>query len=254
MDSVVNGYRDQLVQLAEARHWDVREESSATAIDARLVIRQGVAQCPVLLYHTGKIVVQGKASPLHDALETIRLRLEAGELVGDSVALSDATQAIAELQDLSHYIPSLDPVVSRFTQEAALTFEHQAFLATAFLLGAASELIITKLIHVFANTLSEGDRAQYQKKLNKEHGIAGRWEVFHDAWKRSPIRLSASHDLDAEVAQTFQFTRICRNEAGHPILPPRFDSALLQANLAYFRRYLETIQELISHCQAVGIT
>ncbi len=108
--------------------------------------------------------------------------------------------------------------------------------------------MILLLIDAFANTLPPTEREVYQRRLQKQPALARQWEVFRELWHRSPLRKEAPHDLDAEITQTFQFTRICRNEAGHPQLPPRFDCELLRAHLAYFRRYLTALQGLIDLC------
>ena len=79
MDLIVEDYRTQVMQVAQERHWTVQEDTPPSDRDARLTIRQGVASCPVFFYHTGKIVVQGKASPLRDTLIEMAHQLESGE-------------------------------------------------------------------------------------------------------------------------------------------------------------------------------
>ncbi|PSR25886.1 MAG: hypothetical protein C7B46_20475 [Sulfobacillus benefaciens] len=250
MDTIVAGYRTQLMGVAQNRHWTLQDDGVTDARDARLIMRQGAFTCPVLLYHTGKIVVQGKASPFRDTLVELCRQLEAGDTLNDDTRLLDTEQAIAELAHLPELLPSIDPLAARLAAEATLTYQHQACLATAFLLGASSERMILLLIEAFAHVLSPEDQAQYQRRLHKDPKLSKQWEVFHTAWHQSPLRKETSHDLDTEITQTFQFTRICRNESGHPQLPAHFDCDLLRANLAYFRRYLTVIQGLIDLCQS----
>jgi len=248
VDVIVAGYRDQLVSLAQKRQWDVREESATDSLDARLIIRQGAMQCPVMLYHTGKILVQGKKSSLYEALDAVCRQLEAGDAFTGASTPSDVDQAIQSLVNISQHVPSLDPMVVQLASEAVLTYQNGTCLATAFLLGAASERLILQLIDAFAFTLTDDARAVYHKRIQKERSLTKRWETFRQAWIESPLRIQAAYDLDAEITQTFHFTRICRNEAGHLVMPPRFDCDLLRANLAYFRRYLAAVQGLIDLC------
>lgn len=131
-----------------------------------------------------------------------------------------------------------------------MTYQHQACLATAFLMGAASERLVLQLIEAFAHILPDGERDVYLRRLQQHRGLAKQWDIFRDAWNASAFRKQAPYDLDAEIAQTFQFTRICRNEAGHPQLPARFDCEMLRVNLTYFRRYLTAVQGLIEVCRA----
>lgn len=250
MDPIVTGYLQQLSALAPEHHWTVQEDKMADERDARLLIRQGAWVCPVLLYHTGKIVVQGKAGPLRDTLVDLCRQLEVGDVLHADSEGSDTGRAIAELTYLPDLLPSIDPLAARLAAEATVTYQHQACLATAFLLGASSERMILLLMEAFTYALPHNEQDSYQRRLRKDPKLAKQWDVFHAAWHQSPLRKEAPHDLDAEITQTFHFTRICRNEAGHPQLPARFDCDLLRANLAYFRRYLTAIQRLIDLCQS----
>lgn len=45
----------------------------------------------------------------------------------------------------------------------------------------------------------------------------------------------------------FSTSRICRNEAGHPHLPPNLDKGVLLANMGQFVKYVEDLYELIAY-------
>lgn len=249
--NIVEWYRDQLTGYAAAQRWTVTEEPTTDDRDCRLEIRQGALSTPVILYHTGRIVVQGKAHELRERVVELSRQLEVGTPILPADPLLAADQALEELQHLSDFLPTLDPMVVQLVKEAVLTHQHQACLATAFLLGAASERLILQLIEAFALVLPDSERLVYARRLEQHRGLAKRWDIFRDAWNTSAFRKQAPYDLDAEITQTFQFTRLCRNEVGHPQLPPRFDCATLRANLAYFRHYLTAVQGLIETCQAL---
>lgn len=212
--SIVEWYRDQLTGYAAPRRWTVTEEATADDRDCRLEIRQGALATPVILYHTGKIVVQGKAHALRDRMVELCRQIEAGTPILEDPALATADQALEELRHLPDFLPSLDPAVVRLVEEAVLTHQHQACLATAFLLGAASERLVLQLIDAFAHVLPDGERDAYIRRLQPHRGLAKPWDIFSDAWKASAFRKQAPYDLDAEIAQTFQFTKMRRKAPG----------------------------------------
>jgi hypothetical protein len=48
-----------------------------------------------------------------------------------------------------------------------------------------------------------------------------------------------------KIQRIFQFCRICRNEEGHPHLPPNLDKGVLIANMGQFVNYIEDLYDLI---------
>ncbi len=56
-----------------------------------------------------------------------------------------------------------------------------------------------------------------------------------------------TNDLDIKIEQIFQFCRICRNESGHPHLPPNLDKGVLLANMGQFVKYIEDLYEMIEY-------
>ncbi len=60
---------------------------------------------------------------------------------------------------------------------------------------------------------------------------------------------SWSHDLEIKIESIFQFCRICRNEVGHPQLPPNLDKGVLLSNMGQFVKYTEDLYELIHYYQ-----
>ncbi len=127
MDPIVKEYRNQIMRAAQQYHWIVQEDPAPDDRDARLTIRHGVSSCPMLLYHTGKIVVQGKASPLRDTLIDMGHQLKAGEQLSDvPMGMPDPDEAIQELHQLSALLPTLDSLAAQLAAEAAVTYQHQA--------------------------------------------------------------------------------------------------------------------------------
>lgn len=76
--NIVEWYREQLMGYAATQRWTVTEEVMADDRDCRLEIRQGALATPVMLYHTGRIVVQGKVHNLHRRVVKLIRQLVAG--------------------------------------------------------------------------------------------------------------------------------------------------------------------------------
>ena len=80
--------------------------------------------------------------------------------------------------------------------------------------------------------------------------IAKVFDEFKASWKSSlnkPKGYGWTNDIEIKVEQLFQFCRICRNEAGHPHLPPNLDKGVLLANMGQFVKYVEDMYELVGY-------
>ena len=74
------------------------------------------------------------------------------------------------------------------------------------------------------------------------------FDEFKGSWKSSlnkPSGYGWTNDIEIKIEQIFQFCRICRNETGHPHLPPNLDKGVLLANMGQFVKYVEDLYELI---------
>src|SRR5690606_39977956 len=71
-----------------------------------------------------------------------------------------------------------------------------------------------------------------------------------DLWKSSvnkPHGYGWTNDIEVKIEQIFQFCRICRNESGHPHLPPNLDKGVLLANMGQFVKYIEDMYGMINY-------
>lgn len=59
--------------------------------------------------------------------------------------------------------------------------------------------------------------------------------------------------LKTQVDSIFQFLRICRNEVGHPHIPPNLDKGVLLANMGQFVKYVDTIYRLIDYFERTKV-
>ncbi len=125
-------YRAQVMQVAQEHHWTVHEDTPPGDRDARLTTRQGIASCPVFFYHTGKIVVQGKASPLRDTLIEMARQLESGERVSnDPAGGTTGSRSCGDLSTSSVPVASFSLVLDQLFTNAQGTREADFIYTSA---------------------------------------------------------------------------------------------------------------------------
>ncbi len=212
----------------------------------RLDVQHGKAHCAVKVYNTGTIQLQGTDSKLKEALNEAKSAVENEESIGEMLPFE--IERFPEL--LKERIPTIDPVIIRFIEEAIVTVKAGSNLGCAFLLGGASERAILLLVDTYAKAIpDERMRASFTSRTSNKF-IAKVFEEFKGSWKSSlnkPKGYGWTNDIEIKVEQLFQFCRICRNEAGHPHLPPNLDKGVLLANMGQFVKYVEDMYELIGY-------
>ncbi|HZT39981.1 MAG TPA: hypothetical protein VFA28_18960 [Bryobacteraceae bacterium] len=128
----------------------------------QLVVRDGPNVASVNIYKSGKIVVQGSPSRLHDLLSEMKNALAGGVVPGAVLPFE-----IERFPDrIREKIPNCDAVIVRFIEEAIVCFKSNALLATAFMLGAASERAINLLIECYADAIADvGNRDKFRSRI-----------------------------------------------------------------------------------------
>lgn len=206
--------------------------------------RHGKFDCNVKVYTKGTIQVQGKESKLKESLLKAKEAIENEEPLGELLPFE-----IERFPDLLvEKIPEIDPIIVRFVREAIISFKANSLLGCAFLLGGASEKAILLLIEKYTNAIEDDD--QRTKFTNRVSGkfISKSFDEFKRSYKSSknkPEGYGWSNDLEVKIEGIFQFCRICRNETGHPHLPPNLDKGVLLANMGQFVKYIEDLYSLI---------
>lgn len=215
-----------------------KEEQNCKRID----VQNGKFKCAVKVYTTGTIQLQGADSRLKESLENAASSIENEENIGDLLPF--------EIERFPEILESLsiDPIIVRFVREAIISLKAGSNLGCAFLLGGASEKAILLLIHSYSNAIP--DEAMKSRFISRTSGkyISKTFDEFKNSWKSSRNRPSGfgwTNDIEIKIEQIFQFCRICRNEAGHPHLPPNLDKGVLLANMGQFVKYVEDLYELI---------
>jgi hypothetical protein len=218
------------------------EEQNSKRID----VSHGGKRCCVKVYKTGTIQVQGKDCRLKQSLNQAKTSIENEENIND--VLPFEIENFPNL--LKTNIAEIDPVIIKFVEEAIITLKAGSNLGCAYLLGGASEKATYLLIDVYKNAIkNEQRRTKFESKTSKKF-ISRAFEEFKKSWKSSlnkPNDFAWSHDLETKIEQLFQFCRICRNEVGHPHLPPNLDKGVLIANMGQFVKYIQDLYKLIEY-------
>jgi len=227
-------------------------EAKAIQHATQLAVHDGPGTVCVNVFKSGKIVVQGSPGRLLDLLNKMKDALAGGVAPGTVLPFE-----IERFPDrIREKIPDCDPVTVRFIEEAIACFKSNALLATAFMLGAASERAINLLIEGYASSIADpANRDKFRSRINGRT-ISARYDDFKKSYagcKSKPTDGVLAQDLDAVIGGTFQFCRITRNEVGHPQIVPDLDAGVILANLGHFVTYVERIYGLMRHFQDGGV-
>src|SRR2546428_8551364 len=124
----------------------------------KLEVRSGAQKAFVSVFNTGKLLVQGPASPIRTLLDEMKTALEAGGVKPGPVLPFEIERFPEAIQER---VPTVDPVIVEFIREAIVCVKANALLAAAFMLGATSEKAINLLIHTYADAIrDETNRAK----------------------------------------------------------------------------------------------
>lgn len=234
----------QIKSFIERNKWSFSEKME-DAIN-RLDVKHGKYKCAVKVHTTGTIQLQGGKSKLQEALEEAKQAIENEETIGEILPFE--IEKFPEV--LREHIPNIDPIIIRFIKEAIISIKAGSNLGCAFLLGGASEKSIYLLIDTYTNAIKdEALRDKFKGKISGKF-ISKVFDSFKKSYKASknkPQGMGWTNDLEIKIEQIFQFCRICRNESGHPHLPPNLDKGVLLANMGQFVKYIEDLYKMIEH-------
>jgi hypothetical protein len=219
----------------------------------KFTVQNGRQLAFVSVFNTGKIVLGGKDGPLKKMLQQMKEGIETGEPVPGQ-ALPFEIERFPDV--IRERVPDCDPVIIRFVVEAITCVRAEALLAGAFMLGAASERAINTLIHSYADAISDPtNKERFASRINGKM-ISRKFDEFQKSYagcKNKPTDGVLGHDLDVVIGTMFQFSRITRNEVGHPQIVPDLDKGVLLANLGNFVTYIGRIYLLLTHFRSSGV-
>ena len=232
----------QLLSFIQRQCWPFSEKEEKNA--KRIDIKHGKYSCLAKVYSNGTVQIQGSESELKSCLLQAKDSIENEAPIGEILPFE--IERFPEI--LVERIPEIDPVIVRFVKETILCFKAGSLIASAFLLGAASEKAVLILVDTYANAISEEKAKTRFKERISNRFISRIFDEFKRSLKSSknkPIDQEWAQDIEIKVESIFQFCRICRNEAGHPHLPPNIDKGVLLANMGQFIKYVEDLYQMI---------
>lgn len=244
MSEIMESNYAQMKSYVERNKFSFQEKDEQGC--KRLDVQNGKAKCVVKVYSTGTIQIQGAESKLKAALSQAKEAVENEENIGEMLPFE--IERFPEV--LRENIPDVDPIIVRFIEEAIVTIKAGSNLGCAFLLGGASEKAIYLLIDAYTQAIPDQTmRDRFVAKTSKKF-ISKVFEEFKASWKSSinkPHGYGWTNDIEVKIEQIFQFCRICRNESGHPHLPPNLDKGVLLANMGQFVKYIEDMYGMINY-------
>lgn len=244
MSEIMESNYAQMKSYVERNNFPFQEKDEQGC--KRLDVQNGKAKSVVKVYSTGTIQIQGADSKLKAALIQAKEAVENEENIGEMLPFE--IERFPEV--LKENIADIDPIIVRFIEEAIVTIKAGSNLGCAFLLGGASEKAIYLLIEAYTQAIPDQTmRDRFISKTSKKF-ISKVFEEFKASWKSStnkPQGYGWTNDIEVKIEQIFQFCRICRNESGHPHLPPNLDKGVLLANMGQFVKYIEDMYGMINY-------
>lgn len=228
-------------------------ESKEEEFCTHLIVRHGAVRANINVYNTGRITVQGAKSKLKELLDQMKAGIEAEDpLPGQTLPFE-----IERFPDLvRERAPNVDPVVVRFIEEAINCLRSDALIASAFMLGAASEKAIRVLIDTYSSAIRDDkNKERFVGRINGR-SISKSFDEFRRSFagcQNRPTTDPLALELDTLIGGMFQFCRITRNEIGHPQIVPDLDKGVILANFAHFVTYIERVYALKFYFEENGV-
>jgi hypothetical protein len=145
------------------------------------------------------------------------------------------------LQRLQEDVPEASDTVHRYLNEALSSYTNRCYLASAVMLGVASEAAFHEMAVSFGQWLPSKEGEKLLSLIAKRNvAYLAKFEAFRK--KLEPRKPDIPAELSDGMALTLDsildLLRIYRNEAGHP-WGKQIDRAQARINLEMFVRYLQ---------------
>lgn len=128
----------------------------------------------------------------------------------------------AYLKALANQAPKSSKLCGIYVEEALRCFRSGSYLATAVMLGAASEGVVLDLFKSLLDAMKTNGRmpeaSGYETKLNKTQSVFEKHKEFKKYFEpiRAKLPGSLNDDLDLQLDGVFNLIRYYRNSSGHP--------------------------------------
>jgi hypothetical protein len=130
----------------------------------------------------------------------------------------DPDRFIAALKFL---IQNLDSVIKQYLDEAVVTYNRQAWFASAVMVGAASEKAVYMLVESLLTVADSSERKTIEKAIN-ERNLPRMFEQINKVLTKQKeskkLPYSVSEGVEHHLLSLFESIRVQRNEAVHPTI------------------------------------
>lgn len=162
-------------------------------------------------------IVPWPSTPNSPNLNWFHITPKGQQWIGSSESIPEDSGRFIDA--LNALIPNLDSVIKQYIVEAVVTYNRQAWFASAVMVGAASEKVVYILIESLLTVTGGSDRRAIEKAI-KERNLPNMFEQIN---KVLTIHRESGH-LPYEVLEgcqphllsLFEAIRVQRNEAVHP--------------------------------------
>lgn len=146
---------------------------------------------------------------------------------------------------INNKIPNVSSLAMAYAREALLSFRNRCYLASAVMLGVASEAAFLEMALSFGQWLTGNESEKFLEIVNNPRQLY--LAKFAEFRKRID---SHKNDLPADLSDgmslafdaVLDLLRIYRNDSGHPT-GKQIDRADAYVNLQMFARYLEKLYQ-----------
>jgi hypothetical protein len=228
---------------------DITEQVISSALNKKLIARRPqlntfdrlhakICDCVWALIVEG-VFAPGHQHPFLRVTEYGEKCFETGELLPH-----DPDGYLAKLRS---QCPSIDDVILMYLREALGTFRTDNHLATAVMVGVASEQVLNLLSDAVCNALSTPEK---QEKFRRDIARSKAKQKYDVIMARlsspvTPLPSDLNEDLELHLRAAYNtIIRPTRNDAGHPT-GRRLDRADANALLMLFPKYCKTSYDLI---------
>lgn len=161
------------------------------------------------------------------------------------------------IKSLQAKIPNIDPLIIAYLKEAAKCFDADSVLGAALLVGGASERAINLLVDSYTEAIAKQANKNKMVSRTSRQPISVIYEEFKHSFLSSASQMNnrdeQRHNIE-KIDSLFDYYRLCRNEAGHPRVPPNLDKTAIKLSIAHFSTYVQAIYRLMEYFASTAIT
>ncbi|MHC9540334.1 MAG: hypothetical protein AB9903_12520 [Vulcanimicrobiota bacterium] len=123
------------------------------------------------------------------------------------------------IKQLKTQVPIASEIVLNYANEASITFTSRCYLASAVMLGVASEAAFLELADSFGKWLLPGtNRDNFIKIMEGKSMFVHKFKDFRKKLEPMTSRIpeELTDNIDSTLNSVIEFLRVNRNDAGHP--------------------------------------